>query len=423
MAATHVQIGRSVALKFMRPEACKSAEGVARFIREARACAQIQSEHVARLLDVGTLRGGEPYMVMELLTGSDLADLIRTRGPLPVEDAVDYVLQAGEAVAEAHGLGIVHRDLKPANLFLSRRPEGSPLVKVLDFGISKLTADAADAGVGLTNSGAAVGSPRYMSPEQLSSPRDVGPPADIWAFGCILYELLTGEAAFGGETMHSVAVAIATKPAPKARARRADLPRLVDEVIASCLEKDPRVRIQSVADLALRLGPLAPPSSRVSIDRICRLTGRPPPVEEKPAQGRTRVGLIAGVVALLGVGAAVLVSATHDPRPAAAPPGSPAADQAPTPSGDRAAASVPAAAAPSVPAESASAPEPRPSSIPDVAVVHAETAAPSRHRPAPSAVGSSVHPVATVVVPPPPPSVLPAPSSVSSMPSVLQDRK
>jgi serine/threonine protein kinase len=319
VAATHVQIGHAVALKFMRPEACQSADGVARFMREARACAQIQSEHVARLLDVGRLEGGGPYMVMELLTGTDLGVVLQTRGPLALEEAIDVVLQAGEAVAEAHRLGIVHRDLKPANLFLTQRPDGTALVKVLDFGISKLSADASDTSVGLTSSRVLIGSPRYMSPEQLNSPRDVGPAADVWAFGCILYELVTGRPAFSGETVHSIGVAISTKPAPKARTTHADLPRLVDEVIEACLEKDPAQRLRSVADLALRLSPLAPARSRVSIDRICRLTGRPPPIApDAPARGGARLPLAAGVVALVALASVAVVAANrHDEKPSA----------------------------------------------------------------------------------------------------------
>src|SRR6478752_489071 len=137
VAATHLQLGERVALKFLLPEALSNPLAVERFAREARAAVKIKSEHVARVSDVGTLENGAPYMVMEYLDGSDLAAWLTQRGRLPVEQAVEFVLQASEAIAEAHSLGIVHRDLKPANLFVTRRPDGALSVKVLDFGISK----------------------------------------------------------------------------------------------------------------------------------------------------------------------------------------------------------------------------------------------------------------------------------------------
>ena len=138
VAAHHLQLDERVALKFLLPEALGNAEAVARFAREARAAVKIESEHVARVIDVGSLENGAPYMVMEYLEGSDLAAWLRERGPLPVEQAVDFVLQACEAIAEAHALGIVHRDLKPANLFCVAAPDGLLSIKVLDFGISKV---------------------------------------------------------------------------------------------------------------------------------------------------------------------------------------------------------------------------------------------------------------------------------------------
>src|SRR3954465_531507 len=139
VAATHLQLDQRVALKFLLPEALSNPEAVERFAREARAAVKIKSEHVARVADVGTLESGAPYMVMEYLEGSDLATWLQQRGKLPVEQAIEFVLQACEAIAEAHALGIVHRDLKPANLFVIQRADGVLAVKVLDFGISKAT--------------------------------------------------------------------------------------------------------------------------------------------------------------------------------------------------------------------------------------------------------------------------------------------
>src|SRR5262245_55273398 len=137
VAATHLVLGRLVALKFMLPQTVGAGGSIDRFLREARAASLLRSEHVASVKDLGTLENGAPFIVMEYLEGIDLAQLLHERRTLPPMVAIDYVLQACEALAEAHAHGIVHRDLKPANLFLTRRPNGTPLVKVLDFGISK----------------------------------------------------------------------------------------------------------------------------------------------------------------------------------------------------------------------------------------------------------------------------------------------
>ena len=203
VAAMHLTLQERVALKFLLPEGAKKEETVTRFLREARAAAKIKSEHVARVSDVGTLESGAPYLVMEYLDGSDLSALLRRDGPLPPRDAVEYVLQACEALAEAHAVGIVHRDLKPANLFLARHAGGAPRIKVLDFGISKLTArdpSMPPDDPSMTRTRAWLGSPLYMSPEQMRSARDVDTRTDIWALGVILYELLSGKPPFDGET-------------------------------------------------------------------------------------------------------------------------------------------------------------------------------------------------------------------------------
>src|ERR1700722_2893905 len=166
VAAHHIQLDQRVALKFLVPEALLNPGSIARCAREARAAVKIKSEHVARVSDVGQLENGAPYMVMEYLEGLDLSTWLRDRGALPVEQAVDFVLQAGEAIADAHALGIVHRDLKPANLFCVRRSDGQLTIKVLDFGISKLTTGGALV-PDMTRTSAMMGSPYYMSPEQM----------------------------------------------------------------------------------------------------------------------------------------------------------------------------------------------------------------------------------------------------------------
>src|ERR1700722_9854284 len=174
VAAHHVQLDKRVAIKFLLRDARGNAEAVERFAREARAAVKITSEHVARVIDVGTLETGAPYMVMEFLEGHDLAQWVRLRGSLPLEQAVDFVLQACEAIAEAHALGIIHRDLKPANLFIVRGADALHAVKVLDFGISKATAQGGKAqDIALTRTTAVMGSPLYMSPEQMAASRSV----------------------------------------------------------------------------------------------------------------------------------------------------------------------------------------------------------------------------------------------------------
>jgi serine/threonine-protein kinase len=271
VAARHIELDSKVALKFLLPALLSNREAVGRFAREARAAVKFQSEHVARVLDVGTLDSGAPYMVMEFLEGSDLSAWIRERGPLPIEQAVEFVLQACIAVADAHGIGIVHRDLKPANLFCVRRTDGQLSVKVLDFGISKLTDPSRSSeppGMSATKTSAIVGSPLYMSPEQVQSAKDVDARTDIWALGVILFELLTGTIPFQGEAFGEIAVKIATQTPALLRSYRPDAPIDLEAVITKCLEKDRNRRYPNVAELALALFPFAPKRARATVERI-----------------------------------------------------------------------------------------------------------------------------------------------------------
>jgi serine/threonine-protein kinase len=272
VAARHSQLGQSVAIKFLQRSAAKNVDSVNRFLREARACVGLQSAHVVRVMDVGTLDDGLPYMVMEHLQGTDLGQLLEARRVLPIEEAVDYLLQSMEAIAEAHCLGIVHRDLKPSNLFVTSRPDGSPLVKVLDFGISKATGAGVELAA-LTATTTIMGSPFYMSPEQVRSTKNVDARTDVWALGVILYELLAGARPFEAETVTGLCAKIVADPPEPLRSRRPEVPLALEDVLMHCLEKDLKRRFQSVAELAAAIKPFASSEGRTSADRISRIGG------------------------------------------------------------------------------------------------------------------------------------------------------
>jgi serine/threonine-protein kinase len=279
VVATHLQLEQRVALKFMRTShAMSSPEAVARFLREARAAARIQSEHVARVSDVGTLESGAPYLVMEYLEGRDLDSLLQARRSLPIAEAIDYAMQACEGLGEVHAAGIVHRDLKPANLFLARRSDGSVRVKLLDFGISKIAATPGRTSEGgMTSTQALMGSPLYMAPEQMRSSKGVDARADIWSMGVILYEMLGGQSPFNGDTLPMVCARIMAETPDSLRQVRRDVPAALEAVVMRCLEKDAHRRFQDVAALAQALAPFGPPDARVAADRIGRVVRRTQP--------------------------------------------------------------------------------------------------------------------------------------------------
>jgi serine/threonine-protein kinase len=271
VAAHHLQLDQLVALKFLREDALDSPQVVERFIREARAAVRIKSEHVARVIDVGKLENGAPYIVMEYLDGRDLDGWLEERGALPLEQAVEFLLQACEAIAEAHALGIVHRDLKPANMFCVRRADGLLSVKVLDFGISKMTPGAASKSEHkMTRTNAVLGSPFYMSPEQMRSSRDVDVRSDIWSLGVILYQLVTGRMPFEAEAMPELVLKIADTAPVSMRVHRPDLTPGFEAVVMRCLEKDRQLRYANVGELALALREYGPPRARGSVDRVMR---------------------------------------------------------------------------------------------------------------------------------------------------------
>ena len=302
VAAHHVQLDTKVAIKLLLPELLANDEAVARFAREARAVAKLTTEHVARVLDVGTLETGVPFMVMEYLEGQDLAARLDTAGALPVEEAVDFIVQTCVALAEAHGHGIVHRDLKPANLFCIRRPDGQLSIKVLDFGISKLTvpgAAASPASFSVTKQFDVIGSPLYMSPEQMKASRHADAQSDIWALGVILYQLLAADVPFTGESETDIAINVASKPPRPLRGFRPDVPPRLEAVILKCLEKDRADRYRNVADLASELAPFAPTRAWGAIERIAgtietarqSVTGLSAPASTPPPAGEIDVNL------------------------------------------------------------------------------------------------------------------------------------
>lgn len=252
-AAEHLVLRQRVAVKVLLPDAATSEMVVERFAREAQAAARIQSEHVARVMDAGSTATGAPFLVMEYLEGCDLEELLQVEGPLPLTDVVDYLMQSLEALAHAHAVGLVHRDIKPANLFLACRPDGANVIKMLDFGISKAMRSTPEQKV-LTGQ-AVLGSPVYMSPEQLRNAKDIDARADIWSLGVVAYELLAGKPPFDGDGVGEIFAAILEKDPEPVHVVNWRLPPEISTVIAKCLERKPEDRWADAAVLARALKP------------------------------------------------------------------------------------------------------------------------------------------------------------------------
>jgi serine/threonine-protein kinase len=326
VAATHLELGHRVAIKVLRDEMVGNPTVVDRFLREARAVVHLRTEHVCRVTDVGRMPDGAPYIVMELLEGVDLQRVV-ARQPLPPSLAAAYVVQACVALAEAHAAGIIHRDLKPANLFVTRSADGTPLLKVLDFGIAKALADT---GAQLTHPQGALGSPGYMSPEQLQSARDVDARTDIWSLGVTLYQLLSARLPFVATTLPEIAIKVANDPpAP------IDTDPRLGAIVMRCLEKSPARRYPDVAALATDLAPFCDPASASLVATIYALARRAaaPPIAAQPSgptgptvmttapvsrRPRRRWPIvIGGLVVATGAAIAIVVSAGHgDTKPA-----------------------------------------------------------------------------------------------------------
>jgi len=325
VAATHLHLKRPVALKFLRGDISSDWDALARFTREAQAAAQLKSEHVARVLDVGMTEDGTPYIVMEYLEGHSLADQVETHGVLDVASAVEYAIQACEGLAEAHARGIVHRDIKPENLFLVERAPGWGTIKILDFGISKLAfAEGSNVTTGII-----MGSPCYMSPEQLRSTATVDHRSDIWSLGATLHELLAGTHAFDpSQTLPALVAAILEAPAPPLRQLRPEVPEELAAIVAGCLAKEREQRFQSAAELAMALLPFAPSRARVPAERANSMTrssrlSKPAGAPTSPAGEPTKPALDAPVGDATKQENPVLAPGSESPPPLAlsAPPG------------------------------------------------------------------------------------------------------
>lgn len=319
VAATHVDLERPVAVKLIREELATDPGVVERLMLEARAAAKIKSDHVGRVLDVGKLENGVPYIVMEFLEGMDLCQMLEETGPLPIKDAVDFVLQACEALSEAHLANIVHRDLKPENLFVSRLPDGSPHIKVLDFGISKQLGDSSRRQ--LTNPSSAVGSPQYMAPEQMQA-RDVDLRVDIWALGAILYELITNHPAFEGSSLPEVCIKVMGEEPPALSVYVPQVPDALQAVVTRCLTKDPNQRYAGIGDLVHDLAPFGSERSTQSRNRIAGVLAGPNSSFTAAKDVRSRLGSGATAVASTpGGGVSVSVSKTSAWTPGQTTPG------------------------------------------------------------------------------------------------------
>jgi serine/threonine-protein kinase len=258
--ATHLVLQQRVAIKFLRREAMADADAVDRFVREARAAACVQSEHVVRVQDVAMLDDGTPYIVMEYVEGTVLSTLLASHGPMPIRDAARFAIQTCDALVETHAAGIVHGDLKPENIYIAGAPEGTRKVKLLDFGISKILREDR-----VSRESFVMGTPAYMSPEQFESGA-VDVRSDLWSLGAVLYEMLSGTPPFPGDSPETIRDAVMKGTIPPI-ARAGVPPGLVD-IVYRCLEKNPKKRHASAAELAAELELYAPvESSSLRLER------------------------------------------------------------------------------------------------------------------------------------------------------------
>ncbi len=265
LRASHQYLAQSVAIKVLLPQMAESPSTVARFLREAQATVRLKNEHIARVIDVGTMPDGTPFMIMEYLEGNDLNQILRHHGPQTAPIVCDLMLQACEGMSEAHAMGIVHRDIKPSNYFITRRPDGSMLLKILDFGISKTPVGFEE----LTGAQAVIGTPSYMAPEQMKSGREADARSDIWSMGVVMYQLLQGRPPFSGESYAELVLKVGAEPPSPLHV---PLPAGLANVIFRCLEKNSKLRPQDVGELARSLAPYA--SDPIAAAQIAARTTR-----------------------------------------------------------------------------------------------------------------------------------------------------
>jgi serine/threonine-protein kinase len=316
----HVDLGQEVTLKFLVPEACAYPEFVQRFVREARSAVKIQGEHVARVTDVGRLESGAPYMVREFLRGPDLSEVLKVRGRLPVSEAVDYIIQACEGVAEGHALGVVHRNLRPTTLIITRRSDGTPLVKVIDFaaGESLHMNPFTERAVSLVGTSAIMSSLPYMAPEQVRDPQDVDARADVYALGAILHELLTGTPVYQADSAPALLAAVAADGAPPVRALRVDAPGELDHIVLRCLSKNRALRYSSMGELATSLAPFGSSNSAGLVERISFLSRQ----NSALVDGKAGSSVLAPRSSVRPVGphGTIMMMPAVQPRPPSMPP-------------------------------------------------------------------------------------------------------
>jgi len=389
----HEVLGQLAVIKLLLPSVAGSPGASERFLREARAAANLRSDHVARVFDVGALDDGTPYMLMEYLDGNDLAQELDRRGRLPVAEAVDHTLEALDAVSEAHAIGVIHRDLKPSNLFLVTKPDGSRQVKVLDFGISKVTSELGAADGAVTAENALLGSPAYMSPEQVRSSKDVDGRTDVWSLGVVLYELVTGRRAFDAPSMGAILSQILADDVPALTRVLPGADAGLERVIQRCLARDRDARYPSAAAMREALAPFgtarathAAPASAAT-DAVMARTGdrgasgtqttvavsserlvTPAPSDTAAPPGKRRAApIVLGVAVLVVVGIWLVgrggVTVSREGEPAAQPrgvvtnivvtPGTTVPPTASAPIAPSASASAPAPIAPSSSASAA----------------------------------------------------------------------
>ena len=290
LAARHLGLETRVAIKAILPEMQNIPGALSLFEREAKAAVTIHSEHVAQVFDVGTDDDLGPYIVMEYLEGRDLRAVLELEGPIPLRRAIDYVLQACEAAAAAHAQGVIHRDIKPENLFLTRQGD-LEIVKLLDFGVSKaaITRRLVNSATSAWETAGFMGTPLYMSPEQIHLRTQVDHRADIWSLGAVLYELVTGHSAFSSKDGMPALLTSICEAAPPLLSEYCSGPEAcLQGVVDQCLDKNPARRFQNVAELAYALVPFAASRSRLHAQRAGFILGTRAEAEAAPMSAQVR---------------------------------------------------------------------------------------------------------------------------------------